>query len=107
MSFIGHCDVLGLIYAYLQLRLSLTYEQKDDKSTEFRGVGRVKLKIRICKFVKIKVDRKFEKTIAKSGAKTISKSGAQSKKKLAYLRGPTVKPEERTSQFVSHFFDLN
>jgi hypothetical protein len=96
VAFIGHCDVLGLIYVYLQLRLELTYE-KIGSATEFRGVGRVKLKIRICKFIKINVDRKFKKVIAKSGR--------QQKKKRISLNGSNAKPDAGTRQFVSHFFD--
>jgi hypothetical protein len=62
--FTGHVDVLGLISAYLKIMLEATYKSLPNGGYRFQGTGTVKLTIRICRFIKIKVNRSFTKVIA-------------------------------------------
>lgn len=58
VAIIGVVDILGLISVYLSLRLSINY-QSDAVGTVLYGVGRVKVKIRICRFVTISVSKDY------------------------------------------------
>ncbi|HMS09595.1 MAG TPA: hypothetical protein PKE66_08935, partial [Pyrinomonadaceae bacterium] len=55
---IGTVNILGLVTVYLGLRLQATYH-----GNRLIGTGTVKLKIKISRFLTIKVDKKYTKTL--------------------------------------------
>ncbi|HKP05021.1 MAG TPA: hypothetical protein VJU77_16840 [Chthoniobacterales bacterium] len=65
--FTGYVDILSLITVHLQLLLQATYRSLGNGGNELIGTGQVKLTIRICRFIKIKVNKTYTKVIARSG----------------------------------------
>ncbi|WP_343322063.1 hypothetical protein [Sphingobacterium multivorum] len=58
VAIIGVVDILGLISVYLSLRLAINY-QSNGNGTVLYGVGNVRVKIRICRFVTISVNKNY------------------------------------------------
>lgn len=75
VAIIGVVDILGLISVYLSLRLSINY-QSDTNGTVLYGVGRVKVKIRICRFVTISVSKNYT-MILKGKSESVKNENSQ------------------------------
>lgn len=64
---IGYVDILGLVTVYLSLLLQATYRSLGNGGSEFLGRGQVRLTIRICRFIKISVNKSYTKVFSRSG----------------------------------------
>lgn len=67
LLFTGYVDILSLISVNLYLLLQATYKSLGNGGSELVGTGQVRLTIRICRFVKIEVNKTYTKIIARSG----------------------------------------
>lgn len=63
---IGTVDIMRLASIYLSMLLQATYKSLGNGGSELVGVGRVKVTIRLCRFVKIKVNRSYTKVFTRS-----------------------------------------
>lgn len=101
---IGYVDVLGLITVYLSLLLQATYRSLGTGGSELLGRGQVRLTIRICRFIKISVNKTYTKVFSRSGdGGTRSLTGADflSVMDAARLVPPNV--EQRASAILISF----
>lgn len=75
IAIIGVVDILGLVSVYLNLRLAINY-QSDSNGTVLYGVGRVKVKIRLCRFVTISVNKNYT-MILKGESKSVKNENSE------------------------------
>ncbi|PWN71380.1 hypothetical protein C1631_001790 [Chryseobacterium phosphatilyticum] len=75
IAIIGTVDILGLVSVYLSLRLAINY-LSDGNGTVLYGTGTVRLKIKICAFVTIRVNRSYT-MILKGESKSVSNSRSE------------------------------
>lgn len=61
---IGSVSILSLVTVYLSLLLQATYRTLPGGGSELYGKGQVKVTIRVCRFVTIKVNKTYEKQFA-------------------------------------------
>ena len=66
LLFTGYVDILSLISVHLYLLMQASYKSLGDGGSELVGSGQIKVTIRICRFVKITVDKTYTKVIARS-----------------------------------------
>ncbi|MFT3796114.1 hypothetical protein [Flavobacterium sp.] len=64
VQIIGTVNLMGLVSVYLGLRLAATYN-----GSQLTGKGQVKLKIKICWCLTVKVDKQYQKTFAGNNEK--------------------------------------
>lgn len=63
----GHVEIIRLISVQLYIMLQATYVSSGN-SSQLVGTGRVRLTIRVCSFVKIKVEKSYTKVLSQSGS---------------------------------------
>lgn len=80
---LGVVEIMSLVTVLLSLELRATYRALSDGS-QLVGTGEVRMEIRVCRFVKIKVRKAYSKTFAGSGT---SRNNASIPPGIMFIKG--------------------